>query len=192
MTTTQDLDGDSLTNDQEIQYNTDPQNWDTDFDSYSDGQEVANNFDPLNPPVIININTALVNRLKGYILLQVQQNGEAWYVHPVDGKRYYLRNGNVAYQIMRFLSLGITDQDLSTIATDTEVARNNALTRRLKGYILLQVQRHGEAWYVNPFDSKRYYMKDGAVAYSLMRFHSLGITNADLEKIPIGTLRGED
>src|SRR3989344_111837 len=192
VTTTQDLDGDSLTNDQEIQYNTDPQNWDTDFDSYSDGQEVANNFDPLNPPVIININTALVNRLKGYILLQVQQNGEAWYVHPVDGKRYYLRNGNVAYQIMRFLSLGITDQDLSTIATDTEVARNNALTRRLKGYILLQVQRHGEAWYVNPFDSKRYYMKDGAVAYSLMRFHSLGITNADLEKIPIGTLRGED
>ena len=189
--TAQDLDGDSLSNEAEATYGTDPQNWDTDFDSYSDGQEVNSGFDPLNPPTTLNPNLALVDRLRGYILLQVERNGEAWWVNPADGKRYYLRNGDVAYQIMRFLSLGITDADLSTIAPDTEAVRNNALTRRLKGYILLQVQQHGEAWYVNPFDSKRYYMRDGAVAYSLMRFHSLGITNADIEKIPIGTLLGK-
>ena len=133
----------------------------------------------------VKIDLKLVNRFKGQILLQVQQHGEAWYLHPVDGKRYYLRNGNVAYQIMRFLSLGITDNDL------TQVTPTSSLTKRLKGYILLQVQQHGEAWYVNPFNNKRYYMKDGEVAYSLMRFHSLGITDADLAKIPIGTLRGK-
>ena len=191
VTQSNDSDQDGLSDSQEQTHGTDPQNWDTDFDSYSDGQEVNSGFDPLNPPTTLNPNLALVDRLRGYILLQVERNGEAWWVNPADGKRYYLRNGDVAYQIMRFLSLGITDADLSTIAPDTEAVRNNALTRRLKGYILLQVQQHGEAWYVNPFDSKRYYMRDGVVAYSLMRYHSLGITNADLEKIPIGTLRGK-
>jgi len=56
----------------------------------------------------------LTARMKGTILLQVESKGEAWYVH--DGKRYYLGDGNQAYQIMRFLSLGITNENLRKIA----------------------------------------------------------------------------
>jgi hypothetical protein len=41
---------------------------------------------------------------------------------------------------------------------------------------------------VNPADGKRYYMKDGDIAYEIMRYLSLGITNKDLEKIRIGEL----
>ena len=55
-----------------------------------------------------------------------------------------------------------------------------------RGYILLQVESRGEAWYVNPVDEKRYYMRDGSAAYSMMRSFGLGITTADLEKIPVG------
>lgn len=62
------------------------------------------------------------------------------------------------------------------------------LVARLKGRILLQTQSKGEAWYVNPSDGKRYYMKDGATAYEMMRTFGMGITNADLEKIPAGNL----
>ena len=68
---------------------------------------------------------------------------------------------------------------------------NQKLVNRLKGKILLQVESRGEAWYVNPKDGKRYYMKDGDAAYQIMRFLSLGITNADIQKMPIGTLRGK-
>jgi hypothetical protein len=50
------------------------------------------------------------------------------------------------------------------------------------------VEEHGEAWYVNPKTGYRHYMKDGEAAYSLMRYYSLGISNKDLEKIPIGEL----
>ena len=56
-----------------------------------------------------------MSNLKGRILLQVEKNGEAWYVNPKDGKRYYLKNGEAAYQIMRFLSLGITNKNLREI-----------------------------------------------------------------------------
>jgi len=38
----------------------------------------------------------LVNRLKGRILLQVESYGEAWYVNPADGRRYYLADGQAA------------------------------------------------------------------------------------------------
>ena len=130
----------------------------------------------------------LQNRLKGYILLQVESAGEAWYVNPTDGKRYYMKDGATAYQMMRNFSLGITNANLAKIPQ--EGGKNNypSLVNSLKGKILLQVEASGEAWYVNPKNGYRYYMKDGAAAYSLMRYYSLGITNNDLRKIPEGSL----
>ncbi|MDO8486360.1 MAG: S1C family serine protease [Candidatus Staskawiczbacteria bacterium] len=61
--------------------------------------------------------------------------------------------------------------------------RDPKLEKRLSGRILLQVESHGEAWYVNPKDNKRYYMANGAEAYTIMRNLGVGITNKDLEKI---------
>lgn len=130
--------------------------------------------------------------LKGYILLQVQQHGEAWYVNPTDFKRYYMKDGPTAYEMMRSFGLGITDSDLVGIpsVSDTTAMKNsssicsaNSLASRLKGKILLQVQQHGEAWYVYPKTCRRIYMKDGAAAYEIMRFLGLGITDIDLAKL---------
>lgn len=59
------------------------------------------------------VDTKLRDRLKGKILLQVESKGEAWYIY--NGKRYYMKNDHQAYQIMRFLSLGITNNDLAKI-----------------------------------------------------------------------------
>jgi hypothetical protein len=142
-------------------------------------------------------NLNFMERVKGRILLQVEENGEAWYVRPSDSKRYYMKNGDVAYTMMRYFSLGITNADLAKIpsVSDTTAMKNstsictqNALANRLKGQILLQVEEHGEAWYIDPDKCRMIYMKDGATAYEMMRFLGLGITNADLNKIPVGTL----
>ena len=64
-------------------------------------------------------------------MLQVQQNGEAWYVNPKDGKRYYMKDGEVAYHIMRYLSLGITNKDLDTIDSDVIYIENSNLTSEI-------------------------------------------------------------
>ena len=128
------------------------------------------------------------NGLSGKILLQTESHGEAWYVNPKDGKRYYMKDGAVAYQMMRNFGLGITNADLAKIPQEGEKNNNTAFVEKLKGKILLQVEAHGEAWYIDPKTGYKYYMKDGEAAYSLMRFHSLGITNADLNKIPEGSL----
>jgi uncharacterized protein YkwD len=127
--------------------------------------------------------------LKGYILLQVQQHGEAWYVNPTNFTRYYMKDGPTAYEMMRTFGLGITDADLAKIPTDTDsFSGDMALRSRLSGRILLQVQQHGEAWYIYPKTNKRYYLKDGAAAYQIMRNLGLGITDADLAKLAIAEL----
>lgn len=134
--------------------------------------------------------------LLGKILLQVQQHGEAWYVHPAYGLRYYMKDGPVAYGMMRNFGLGITDKNLAAIPSvatvdalkkSSSVCLSNAAANKVKGRILLQVQQHGEAWYVDVTKCRRIYMKDGVAAYTLMRFLGLGITDVDLAKIGIGS-----
>jgi hypothetical protein len=51
--------------------------------------------------------------------------------------------------------------------------------QRLAGRILLQVESHGEAWYVNPKDYKRYYLGKPDDAYALMKKLSLGISEQE-------------
>jgi hypothetical protein len=47
--------------------------------------------------------------------VQVEKRGEAYYVDPETGALHYLKDGNAAYSVMRNLSLGITDENLSKI-----------------------------------------------------------------------------
>lgn len=184
----------------------------------------------------------LRDRLKGYVLLQVQSRGEAWYVEPQARQRIYMKNGAVAYEVMRHFGLGVSNADLAKIPIGLEnrficndndadglcnkleealgtginnadsdadgyidgveiknyynpldarpiktVYNNQNLVNRLRGRILLQVESRGEAWYLNSQDGKRYYMNDGSAAYQIMRFLSLGISNADLATIPISS-----
>lgn len=57
----------------------------------------------------------LAKRLAGKIVLQVEKNGEAWYIYPKDLKKYYLGRPDDAWRIMRELCLGITRENLAKI-----------------------------------------------------------------------------
>jgi hypothetical protein len=182
----------------------------------------------------------LADKLSGKILLQVESKGEAWYVDTLTKKRYYMRDGATAYEMMRKFGLGISNNDLSKIPVGLdkrfsmddydgdyisdkmeeaiktnaenhdsdqdgyndyeELANNfnplgpgalkidNTFADKMKGRILLQVESRGEAWYVNPSNGRRYYLADGASAYEIMRFLSLGISNDNLEEIEEGKM----
>ena len=54
-------------------------------------------------------------RLAGKILLKVESVGEAYYVNPLDLKMHYLGRPADAFQIMRELGLGITNENLNVI-----------------------------------------------------------------------------
>ncbi len=120
--------------------------------------------------------------LTGYILLQVQGNGEAWYINPVDGFRYYLGRPNDAFAIMRLLGLGINNDSLKRIPTDTQ-SGDTSFSRRYLGRILLQVQAHGEAWYINPDNLRRYFLNRPADAFRIMRSLGKGASNDTIYRI---------
>ncbi len=63
-----------------------------------------------------NASTQTLKYVTGKILLQVEQHGEAWYVNPSNGKRYYLGRPHDALRIMRNLGLGITKENLKKIS----------------------------------------------------------------------------
>ena len=173
-------------------------------------------------------------QLAGRILLQVEANGEAWYVNPADSFRYFLGRPTDALTVMRELGIGITNDNLKKIpvalslktGTDTdgdglsdnlEISLGTNLTlvdsdrdgfndkseveagynpsgnggiqtdtdfsKKQSGKIFLQVESHGEAWYVNPVDSRRYFLGRPDDALALMRSLGLGISNKNLELI---------
>ena len=170
----------------------------------------------------------------GKIYLQVEKNGEAWYIYPVNNYRYYLGRPADAFNVMRKLGLGTPNSTLSQIpigilnyggsdfdpdglSDNLEIAigtsidnadtdnddysdkaeienwynplgpeklkTNNALIAQLEGRILLQVESHGEAWYLNPNDHKRYYLGRPNDAFTIMRSLGTGITDANLAQI---------
>ncbi len=73
------------------------------------------------------------------------------------------------------LLLFMADFNAVGLGTGQTVAAAN-----LNGRILLQVQDRGQAWYVNPLNSSRYYLGRPDDAYQLIRSLGLGISNKDL------------
>ena len=120
------------------------------------------------------------SHLNGRILLQVEENGEAWYVQPDTGKRYFMGRPADAFNLMRSLGLGIAHDELSSYL-------NGTFPDRLLGMILLDVEKNGEAYYVYPVDKKAYFLGRPAEAFDVMRNTGLGISNTNLKKISVSS-----
>ena len=67
-----------------------------------------------------------------------------------------------------------------------QVSAATSFTDHVRGRFLLAVESQGQLWYVNPLTLKRTYVATDPHIYDLMREEGLGISNKDLEKIPVG------
>ncbi|MCD4705713.1 DUF4424 family protein [bacterium] len=134
-------------------------------------------------------NYKMHNRLKGKILLKVEDLGKAYYINPANRTMSYLNRPVDAFQIMREQGIGITNENLEKIGKLAVGPRynenkvDNDFVQKHLGKIFLQVENHGEAWYVNPEDGKRYFLGRPSDAFQVMRNFGLGISNSDFEKL---------
>ena len=80
--------------------------------------------------------------------------------------------------------------EINAYQTKTTSQAKNLLDK-VKGKILLQVEKRGEAYYVAPSSDKIYYLKDGPSAYQLMRETGLGISEKDFLDLMSASAAGE-
>lgn len=125
--------------------------------------------------------SSLSSSLKGRIVLQAQSAGQAWYINPADGKKYYLGRPTDAFSVMRRLGLGISNSDFAALE------KNTYSFRRLAGRILIKTEDNGRAYYFEPVNLKLYYLGRPSDAFDVMRGLGLGITDSDLNKIVSGS-----
>lgn len=159
---------------------------DVDVEAFSEG-EIIEESEPTELPEAL-VDRGLTERLRGRLLLEVEGKGEVYYVDPETGEKEYLADGEAAHALLRRRALGITTANLETIpigeeASDASVCDVSTLAKRLRGRILLEVESHGEAWYVYPENCRRYYVGTFDRAYEVMKRLSLGIKTEHLAKI---------
>ncbi len=109
-----DTDSDGLSDMFEDAIGTDKNQADSDGDGFNDNAEVTGGYDPLGAGTMI-FDQNFTNDQYGKIFLQVENNGEAWYVNPADNKRYFLGRPADAFSIMRTLGLGISNSDFENL-----------------------------------------------------------------------------
>lgn len=123
----------------------------------------------------VAVDAALSKKLAGRILLQVEAKGEAWYINPLNGQRYFLAGPTNAFNLMRQLGLGVKHSVITAKTVDS----------KLLGRILIDVDDSGKAYYVHPVSKKLYYLGRPADALQVMRQVGLGINNQNLRKIKL-------
>lgn len=114
--TGEDSDKDGLPDDFEIAIGTNPKKQDSDDDSFNDLAELTNGYSPVLQSTKLSFNTNFIEKNIGKIFLQIENQGEAWYINPDDKKRYFLGRPDDAYSVMRQLSLGISNKDFDSIS----------------------------------------------------------------------------
>ncbi len=114
-----DTDGDGLSNELEQLLGTDPLKVDTDGDGYSDEVEVRTGHNP-NGAGTSSLDSAFAAKQKGRFFLQVESNGELWYIAG-DGKRYFVPHTAEACHVLGTLAEGTKNEKLRSIPVGFEV-----------------------------------------------------------------------
>ncbi|MBU4216795.1 hypothetical protein L6270_03140 [Candidatus Parcubacteria bacterium] len=107
-----DTDRDGLPDNFESLIGTNPGTFNTDGDRYSDKTEIDNNYDPT---VGNGKKLTMPANLKGRIFLQVDRDGEAWYMNPVDEKKYWVNTQDDMSNLIKKFGLGVSNYNFTLL-----------------------------------------------------------------------------
>lgn len=107
-------------------------------------------------------------------------------IKGVNKFSFLVKDGYKGVSAESVINITRTDVPASDITAEEKSLTTTVdakLAAKLAGKLLLQVERSGFIWYVNPTDNKRYYVSQGS-ALEIFRKLALGITEANLNLIP--------
>lgn len=101
--------------------------------------------------LVEEVDLNLSKRLSGFILLQVEANGEAWYVNPSDLKKYYLGRPQDAYLLIHQLGHEVSQAEINEYLI-------TKFPQTLVGRIVIDAENK-EAFYVHPRELRGYFLE---------------------------------
>ena len=106
-----DTDNDGLPDLWEESIGTDINVTDTDNDSFNDLEELKLGFSPLQKDIAIEISPEITESVSGFLLLQVEDRGQLWYVNPANNKRILVTDIANILDILEKVALGISEEN---------------------------------------------------------------------------------
>ena len=87
-----------------------------------------------------NTDYELLYNLRGKLLLQVEANGIAWYINPLDNKKYKIKNGNEGLKTLQSLAILISSEDIDNIPITDNLNFNNPEEKEIDFSMYWKVQ----------------------------------------------------
>ncbi|MDD4333488.1 MAG: CAP domain-containing protein [Patescibacteria group bacterium] len=173
--TAKDSDSDGLSDDLEISLGSNPTKADTDSDGYNDSEEIKKGYNIFSRGRA-SYDKNFAKSYKGKILLQVESGGDAWYVNPLDGKRYFLGSGKEIYSNINSFGTGIKNKDLNEIiASAFDYSNSTSLERLINRSVNIERVKRG----IQP-------LKWNNEVAAVAREHSLNLAHENEELTGIG------
>lgn len=133
-------------------------------------------------------------RYDGFFVVESGSSSPYWYVTPDGSSRFGFKSSDDFSKLLARVGIGITTKNLDKIPASGLPKNQESvlLTDRFAGDILLQVEKDGAAWYVDPIDHVRYELKNGQAGFDTVKKLALDISPTHLAEIPITDALGFD
>ena len=129
----------------------------------------------------------IVERLSGSFVLATEDNGRLWYVLPTTGFRVLLSDKNALFLFAQDHAIVIGKSELTLLPTKKQALTSSAkkAIAARKGSFVTTSASLANMWYVNPKDGLRYDMATADKAWAVATKIALGVSNADLNLVPV-------
>lgn len=119
----------------------------------------------------------LAEKLAGTFVINVEHDGEAWYIDPESFERIVVGTPNEFEVFLQSAGLTVSQEifDLAQASSETQES--------LEGYIILNPSSDPRALYMYPGSHETYPITTASSLLEIIRTTGKGITNKDIEKI---------
>lgn len=128
--------------------------------------------------------TSTAERLRGQIIYTQDKPTEFWIVDSKNLKRTRISDYKQALQSFKSKFTGINEANFKKIASAGSSVKNNLeLAKKFLDKIILRVEKHGAAWYVNPSNLQKYDISNSAEFFKNLPLLATKVSSAELAQI---------
>ena len=128
--------------------------------------------------------TSTAKILAGQVIYSTEKPNELWMVSTSTLKRMPVGDYKATLSLYKNKFVGISEANFKKITdTKSSVKTNLELAKKFFGKIILRVEKHGAAWYVNPTDSQTYNLSDSINFFKNLSLLATPVSPSQLAEI---------